>query len=172
MINTATALIGTTPTFIVKNNNASCVIINSSNQVVYVGGKNLTTINGAALAPEESITFAIDPGSIYGLVASGTSVITLVEGATTYIPVSVGGGVATNVMVTNFPSTQNIAGTVSSIETTGLIPKIYDYIAYTSASTTDTYVYKSGGSGGTTKATLVVTWTDSTKSILASVARS
>lgn len=54
---------------------------------------------------------------------------------------------------------------------TGFSIKIYDYIAYTSASTTDTYVYKTGGSGGTTQGTVVVTWTDSTKTVLSTVVK-
>lgn len=54
---------------------------------------------------------------------------------------------------------------------TGLSVKIFDYIAYTPASTTDTYVYKTGGSGGTTQATVVVTWTDSTKTVLSTVVK-
>lgn len=54
---------------------------------------------------------------------------------------------------------------------TGLSIKTFDYISYTSASTTDTYVYKTGGSGGTTQATVVITWTDSTKTVLSTVVK-
>jgi hypothetical protein len=53
----------------------------------------------------------------------------------------------------------------------GLVPTSYDYIAYTSGTTTDTYVYKTGGVSGTTTATITVTWTDSNKTTLSSVAR-
>lgn len=60
----------------------------------------------------------------------------------------------------------------STRETVGMIPKVYDYISYTATSSTvDTYVYKSGGSGGTTVATLTVTWSDSTHTTLSSIAR-
>lgn len=47
----------------------------------------------------------------------------------------------------------------------GLIPGIsYDYIdAQQTSPTVDTFVYKLGGSGGTTVQTIVVTYTDSTK---------
>jgi len=48
---------------------------------------------------------------------------------------------------------------------------VYDYIAVTSATTTDTFVYKSGGAAGGTVATLTVTYTDSTKATLSSVAK-
>lgn len=48
----------------------------------------------------------------------------------------------------------------------------YDYIAiaYPTA-TTETYTYKSGGSGGTTEATITVTYVDATKAELVSVER-
>lgn len=53
-----------------------------------------------------------------------------------------------------------------------LIPAAYDYIAYTNTSTTvDAYVYKSGGSGGTTIATITITYTDTTKGQISTVAR-
>lgn len=47
----------------------------------------------------------------------------------------------------------------------GLTPNVdYDYIdVQQTSATVDTYVYKDGGSGGTTVLTVVVTYTDSTK---------
>ena|SRR5690348_13010606 len=64
--------------------------------------------------------------------------------------------------------------TVNSVWTrqSSLAPNAYDYVSYTSGSTTDTYTYKSGGSSGTTVQTITVTWTDSTKATLSSIARS
>lgn len=56
--------------------------------------------------------------------------------------------------------------------TSGLGVIGYDYVALTQASTTDTYVFKVGGSGGSTIATLTITYTDSTKAILDNVAKS
>lgn len=58
-------------------------------------------------------------------------------------------------------------------EATGLVPKVYDYMSYTDTNTTtDTYVYKTGGSAGTTVATVTIVYSDATtKSIIASVAR-
>jgi hypothetical protein len=47
----------------------------------------------------------------------------------------------------------------------------YDYVALTEAATTDTYVFRTGGSGGTIVATIVVTFTDSTKATLANAER-
>jgi hypothetical protein len=50
---------------------------------------------------------------------------------------------------------------------------VFDYIAATYPDTvTEVYTYKSGGVGGTTVATLTVIYTDDTKEILSSVARS
>lgn len=48
----------------------------------------------------------------------------------------------------------------------GLTPNVdYDYLdVQQTSSTVDTFVFKSGGSGGTTVLTIVVTYTDSTKS--------
>ena len=52
-----------------------------------------------------------------------------------------------------------------------LVPFAHDYISYTSGATTDTYVYKIGGSGGTTVATVVLTYTGTDKATLADVVR-
>ncbi len=62
-----------------------------------------------------------------------------------------------------------VQGTVAVLN--GLSIPAYDYVALTQASTTDTYVFKSGGSGGSTVATVVITYTDSTKAILANVTK-
>lgn len=48
---------------------------------------------------------------------------------------------------------------------------IYDAIVVTTGSTTDTYVYKTGGTSGTTVATVVVTFTTSAKDILSTIVR-
>jgi len=47
---------------------------------------------------------------------------------------------------------------------TGFIPDSYDYISVTyPTATTEEYVFKSGGSGGTTVATVTLTYTDASK---------
>lgn len=51
-----------------------------------------------------------------------------------------------------------------------LVPKKFDYIALTVGALTDTYVYKTGGAGGTTQKTVVVTFTDATKNTMSTVA--
>lgn len=57
--------------------------------------------------------------------------------------------------------------------TSGLEILPHDYIAVTyPTSTTESYVYKTGGSGGTTIATVTVTYTDSTKANISSVEKS
>ena len=66
----------------------------------------------------------------------------------------------------------NTSGTINTKETTGLVPFVFDYIsADYSAPTSDVYVYKTGGSGGVSVATITVAWTDATKEVLASVTR-
>lgn len=47
----------------------------------------------------------------------------------------------------------------------------YDYISLAQDTLTDTWTYKTGGSGGTTVATVTVTYTDSGKGTIASVAK-
>lgn len=53
-----------------------------------------------------------------------------------------------------------------------LVPFAFDYIsANYSGGTTDVYTYKTGGAGGVTVATVTITWTDSTKTVLSTVIR-
>lgn len=64
----------------------------------------------------------------------------------------------------------NTDGTLPT-STSGLVTSSYDYLALTQASTTDTYTYYSGGVAGTLVATVTITYTDSTKTTIANVAR-
>ena len=48
---------------------------------------------------------------------------------------------------------------------------INDYISLTQATLTDTWVFKTGGVGGTTVATITITYTDSGKGTISTVAR-
>lgn len=48
----------------------------------------------------------------------------------------------------------------------------WDYTALVQAATTDTWTFKTGGAGGTTVATVVITYTDATKATISNVARS
>lgn len=64
------------------------------------------------------------------------------------------------------------SGTSSVLVLSSLIPVAYDYISANYAgATSDVYTYKSGGSGGTTVATVTVVWTDATKAVLSTVTR-
>jgi hypothetical protein len=56
----------------------------------------------------------------------------------------------------------------------GLIIEPYDYVsmALSGADTTETYTFKTGGSGGTTVATITIVYTDDTRSVLSSVTKS
>jgi hypothetical protein len=60
-----------------------------------------------------------------------------------------------------------VQGGVSS----GLSIGPYDYVVNTSGSTTDSYVFKLGGSGGATVATVVITYADSSKAVVTTVVR-
>jgi hypothetical protein len=53
----------------------------------------------------------------------------------------------------------------------GLTPKAYDYVAQTQNSTQDIWTFKTGGSGGTTQQTITITYTDATKQVISTVAR-
>lgn len=53
--------------------------------------------------------------------------------------------------------------------TNGISLPAYDYVGLAVASTTDTYTFKSGGAGGATVATVTITYTDSTKAVIATV---
>lgn len=61
---------------------------------------------------------------------------------------------------------------VQTLEQTGLLPVEYDAVTYTNTSSTvDTYQYYTGGTGGTLVATVTITWTNSTKTVLVSAVR-
>ncbi len=76
-------------------------------------------------------------------------------------------------------STNNIEASVDNIETAindrlsgSLVPSKFDYISYTSGVTSDVYVYKTGGAGGTTVKTVTLNYTDATKGTLVDVVAS
>lgn len=61
---------------------------------------------------------------------------------------------------------------VSAVVTSGLVPTSCDYVGTTyPTATTETWVYKSGGVGGTTVATIDVVYTDATKENISSITR-
>ena len=73
----------------------------------------------------------------------------------------------------DFSTETTLAALKTSVEARAsgsLVPAAFDYIGYTSGATTDTYVYKTGGAGGTTVKTITVSFTDATKAVLSSVA--
>lgn len=55
--------------------------------------------------------------------------------------------------------------------TNALVRERYDYISLTQNSTQDIWTYKNGGSGGTTVATVTITYTDATKATIDDVAK-
>ena len=56
----------------------------------------------------------------------------------------------------------------------GLNLPIYDYVsmALSGADTTETYTFKTGGSGGETVATVIVVYTDSGRTVLSNITKS
>lgn len=52
-----------------------------------------------------------------------------------------------------------------------LVQVPYDYISLTQATTTDTWVFKNGGAAGATVATVTITYTDVSKSVISTVAK-
>jgi len=71
--------------------------------------------------------------------------------------------------------TSSQAGDKASLDVTtlnSLVLEAYDYIAITYPSTiTEVYTFKTGGVGGTTVATVTLTYTDATKNNLSSAAK-
>lgn len=78
-------------------------------------------------------------------------------------------GIETLIGTTN-TNTGNTNTAISERLSGSLVPAKYDYIAYTDGGASETFVYKTGGSGGTTQKTIVVTYTDASKAVLVSVA--
>ena len=70
------------------------------------------------------------------------------------------------------PAGAGLATEATLLKIPGLSIPIHDYIgvAYPNG-TTETYTFKTGGSGGTTVATVTVVYTDSTKANLSSVTK-
>lgn len=92
------------------------------------------------------------------------------------VPVDIGSATVTisgPVTVSNEVEIKNDTGNpVPTQEQTGLLPKVYDALSYTNTSSTiDTYRYYQGGTSGTLVATLTITYTDTTKAVISTVAR-
>lgn len=66
----------------------------------------------------------------------------------------------------------DIYGDTATRVVKGLKLPVYDYTSLAQASTTDTWTFKIGGSSGTVVGTLLITYTDSTKETISTVALS
>lgn len=64
-------------------------------------------------------------------------------------------------------------GGLTRLFANGLQLGVYDYVslALSSGDTTETYIFKTGGAGGTTVATVTIVYTDSTRSVISSVTK-
>ena len=71
-----------------------------------------------------------------------------------------------------FTSTTSLTPSYRVTTTNNLITDVeYDFVQQTQTSTTDTWTFKTGGSGGTTVAVILITYTDSTKETIDTVER-
>ena len=64
-----------------------------------------------------------------------------------------------------------VTTTISNSVVPGFNIPTYDYVSLSQTSTVDTYSFKSGGAGGTLVATITITYTDSTKATISTVAK-
>ena len=64
-----------------------------------------------------------------------------------------------------------IADLDTLVSSRGFFLPTNDYAALVQAALTDTWTFKSGGSGGTTVATVTITYTDSSKATISTVAK-
>ena len=61
---------------------------------------------------------------------------------------------------------------IKTFNVSGMLSESYDYVAVSYPLTTqEVYVFKSGGSGGTTVATVTINYTDATKANISDVAK-
>lgn len=79
-------------------------------------------------------------------------------------------GVLSSVILTHDPTSGTLA---RAYPANALNLKPYDYVsmALSNGDATETYTFKSGGSSGTTTNTVVIVYTDSTRSVLSSVTK-
>lgn len=130
--------------------------------VAQFGGSAVTIgqqVAGASIPvilPSATITTLTPPAAITGF-ATETTLVSIKDTA------------GIKKITDALPAGTNALGKV--IRSNVWIPADYDYMTYTSGGTTDTYVYKSGGSGGTTVGTLTITYTDGTKAVISNVAK-
>lgn len=66
----------------------------------------------------------------------------------------------------------DIYGDTATRVVKGIKIPVYDYASLAQASTTDTWTFKLGGASGTVVGTLLITYTDSTKATISTVALS
>lgn len=81
-IATAQVTVGITATLIVaaRTNRISATVVQTGTVVVYMGGANVTVLNGVPLGNTQYSTFTFQGGAaIYGIVATGTQTVAVVE---------------------------------------------------------------------------------------------
>jgi len=91
------------------------------------------------------------------------------DGVVRKVPVGTDGSLTTGLPTDASTSSNQDTQTTLLQGIAGFLPSAYDYFTYTSGSTTDTYVFKTGGSGGATVKTITITFVDTTKKVLSTV---
>jgi hypothetical protein len=116
-------------------------------------------------------------GSIGATILNGEGIARDTWGATQEGTWNVG-TVTTVTGVTNTVATAVIdssgiqySGTNPLPTTDGFALPLYDYMSLTETQTTDTYVYKRGGAGGTTVGTVTIVYVDDTRLTLSTITR-
>jgi hypothetical protein len=94
----------------------------------------------------------------------GLPVVLLAGQAAGPIEVGAGSATASTIRTADAVAYERLAGS--------FIPAAFDYVGATYDTTSDTWTYKTGGASGTTVRTVLVTYTDSSKSYISSVAAS
>jgi len=134
---------------------------------------NLTQVAGATALVDYGAPTANAPRVVANISVAGAAVA-----AGNPVPVSVSGVATAANQATEIASLASLDTKTPALVSgatpviTGLGVPAHDAILASFAATTDTYTYKTGGTGGTTVGTVVITYTDSTKAVLQTVVRS
>lgn len=75
------------------------------------------------------------------------------------------------VSVTSLPLPTGAATEATLLKVPGLSIPIWDYMSLSTVTNTETYTFKSGGSGGTTVAIVTVVYTDATLATISTVTK-
>jgi hypothetical protein len=127
----------------------------------------VTLVTSAGTIVTNTGNIATSVGSINTNVAS----LVLVDFATS-AKQDTGNASLTTIAGKDFATQTTLNALKTSVETRlggSLVPAVFDTILPAFNPTTDVYVYKTGGTGGTTVKTITITYTDATKAVIQSI---